>query len=168
MIASPFGEKFWLSTQLTEQECFRRLEELSSGSWADALGIANFNGQPMATRKWGLVFLWFPEEPYGAELIARIVPRDGTAEIRGRVGSNAWLFLTTVAITVFVLAVLIIGWRNGEVESPAALTLVPLLAAGYYFLKRRSPFGGPLVDFLQELLEAKPIAQRQNDPITRY
>lgn len=131
-------------------------------------GIANFGGEPIAVRKWGLVFLWFPHEVDGAELIARVSRANGAVEIRGRVGSNASLFLTTVAATVFVLAALLLAWAHDEIDSPIALPFVPLIAVGYYYMKRRSPFGGPLLDYLQQLLEAKPVGGRTGDPIIRY
>ena len=122
----------------------------------------------MTARKWGLVFLWFPDEPEGAELIARLTQRADHVEVRGTVGSNMWLFLTTVAVTAFVVIALLIGWAKGELESPVAALFAPVVAAGYYFLKRRNPFGGPLIDSLQHLLEAEPIARREGDPITRF
>jgi len=168
MVASPFGEKFRLRTRLNIQECYRRLDELSSGGWADALGIANFTGQPMTARKWGFVFFWFPDEQYGAQLLARLRQRTDHVEIRGTVGSNAALFLTVATTAVFVMVSLVVGWKNGELGSLVALPLIPIVAAGYYFLKRRSPFGGPLIDSLQALLEADSILQRQSDPIRRY
>jgi len=95
--------------------------------------------------------------------------RDGMTEIHGRAGSNIGLLLTLVLAGLFVLGVILIDIVGADsTMNPLFLIVLPVLAVGQYFLKRRSPFGGHLIDYLQQILEAEPIPPRAGDPIKRY
>jgi hypothetical protein len=166
---SPFGETFRFRTHLSEQECYRRLDSFAPASLADAFGNFDFSGSPVSSRKWGYIFLSFPAEPYGAELIAKLRPLNGSTEIRGRAGSNIMLFLVIAAVTSIAIGALLIDWAERNFTAvPWGVIAVPPFAVGYYLLKRRNPFGGPLIDHIQQLLEAEPIVGRTGDPIKRY
>ncbi len=146
----------------------RRLDRLAPASLAEGFGIADLGLQPIATRKWGYVFIENPAERYGPMLSARLRHYDGSTEIHGRAGSNIGLFLVLSLTTAFVLGVIAVDWLRGGLETaPMAFVGIPVFAAGYYMLKRRSPFGKPLIDLLQQLLEAENITERTGDPIVR-
>ena len=162
MVASPFGSKVHLRTHLSEAECLRRLEEYLPASLWDA----GFGDVPVAIYKWQRIEVWDQHEPNSAKLVAKLKSGAGGTEIIGRAGGNTVLFLVCVAASALILFGAVF---DTEIDQSLWVSMSFALIAplAIYLLKRDSPHGEHLIDFLQEVLEAEDLTERKGDPIRR-
>ena len=162
MFASPFGEKFHLRTHLKFDECCSRLNERLPSSLIDP----GFSNEPVGLCKRGRIYVWYQHEQQGAQLHARLIPRDGGTEIVGASGGNGILFSIFVATAILLLIAFALDADVRDdwwYKSPLAFAFLWLI----YRSKRNYPFGGTLIDFVQQLLEAENLLERKGDPIAR-
>lgn len=117
---------------------------------------------PTAFFKWGQLYVGMTDTWRGPWLIGRLRSTVGGTEIVGRAGVdyvNLWGALGLEAVLVFFVVI-----PMPTVPISWFLLLVPIVS---YLLRRQSPYGGRLIDFLTELLDAEDVLARKGDPITR-
>jgi hypothetical protein len=145
---------------LSESECEHRIEEISRSTSfvADATGKPAITWKPLFGRK--RVHAWYPAEARSPWLRGTF-QSDGTgAIIVGRSGAD---FLTLFAAGALEAVIVYMAVRAGTLEV-VPLALLPVV---YFILRRSSPHGEQLIDFVQQVLEAEDVLARRGDPI-RY
>jgi hypothetical protein len=152
-----FGRRFYLRSPLNEEECKRRIGLYSSGAF-----IPPVTDDPVAISKRGKVYVWMPFQRRGPWLVARMRTTGETTEIIGRAGVDFPNLWGTLALEAVLIGAVLIP-RPADPLS-WGLLILPIV---FYFLRRRSPNGDHLIDFLIELLGAQDVLARKGDPIVR-
>jgi hypothetical protein len=152
-----WGRRFYLRSPLNEEECKRRIGLYSSGAF-----IPPVTDDPVAIWKRGKVYVWMPFQRRGPWLVARMGSTGDSTEIIGRAGVDFTSLWGALALEAVLIGVVL-------VPSPAdplswVLLLLPIV---FYFLRRNSPHGDRLIEFLVELLGAEDVLVRKGDPIVR-
>jgi len=152
-----FGRRFYLRSPLNEEECKRRIGLYSSGAFTPPV-----TDDPVAIWKRDKVYLWMPFQRRGPWLVARMRSTGDSTEIIGRAGVDFTYVWATLALEAALVSVVLIP----SPAEPLALGVL-LLPIAIYFLRRNSPYGDHLIDFLIDLLDAEDVLARKGDPIVR-
>jgi hypothetical protein len=154
-----FGEPFRLRSRLSEEDCERRFEQTSRSVpplIADTTPAATW--KPFFGKK--RVYAWYPSRRRSPWLRGSFYADGAHTIIEGRAGAD----FVTLTGALFLEAGLLYGAWGRPLLPLVLLTPIPIV---FFVTRRSSSDGEPLIDFIQELLDAQNVLARPGDPIRR-